>query len=337
MAISRSLARTRGVRDVREAVDVVAVDVGEDDGRDVGGGDAGGLELVVELVLAARPGTRRTSRRGRRGSRRRRRGSGPRGARSATRGSAAARPSGPCAGSSRGVGGPVPSPRCILSWMRTRPVVRGGWRWVRTASVVTVHRQATPSGAARQRARSPRLLRAVLQLLAHDAALVVGDLQALFEQRDRLGGAAGEAQRPAVVVEREGVVEAARVARGAELLDGARSSGSAPCGLSGQHRVARVVDGRGGAAVVSGRRGVAWSAASPARALRRGGRRRRATASRRRACWRRRRCRCGLRAHAPAARSVARGHRLLPSSLISAAPAPTTRQTAVSPASRNAR
>ena len=52
----RDLARVGedgGVRDVREAVDVVAVDVGEDDGLDVGGGDVCGLELVVELVVAA--------------------------------------------------------------------------------------------------------------------------------------------------------------------------------------------------------------------------------------------------------------------------------------------
>ncbi len=39
--------------DVREAVDVITVDVGEDHGLDVGRGDVGGVELVVELVLAA--------------------------------------------------------------------------------------------------------------------------------------------------------------------------------------------------------------------------------------------------------------------------------------------
>ena len=38
--------------DVREAVDVVAMDVGQDDGRDVGGREARGLELTVELVVA---------------------------------------------------------------------------------------------------------------------------------------------------------------------------------------------------------------------------------------------------------------------------------------------
>ena len=53
---------------------------------------------------------------------------------------------------------------------------------------------------------------AVAELLLDDAALVVGDLQALLEEGDRLGGAAGEAQRPAVVVEREGVVQGLGVA-----------------------------------------------------------------------------------------------------------------------------
>src|SRR4051794_16011363 len=77
----------------------------------------------------------------------------------------------------------------------------------------------------------PSLLLGGLQLLLDDSALVVGDLQALLQEGDRVGRAATQAQGVAQVVERVGVADLAPAPLGAEGLDRA---------LQGRHGVVRL-------------------------------------------------------------------------------------------------
>src|SRR4051794_814196 len=128
----------------------------------------------------------------------------------------------------------TPAPRAARS---TRPSARSGCR--------PAAEPPAPRLSAR-RASGPSALAGLLlgrpELLLDDAALVVADLQALLEVRDRVGGLAGQAQRPPEVVERVGVVDVALVAVLAEAVDGGLQQRDRGLRIARQLRVALVVE-----------------------------------------------------------------------------------------------